>query len=237
MTEPKNENSGVASPKLNKVCSKSEVAYKIKEKDGITHIVPQKIKDVNQASDFWLSYEQVDTIIQSAKSIRDRTIIRLLYFGMLRRDEVRSLKIEDLNFVDKTLHLKITKRGKPRSVPIIQREIWSDLPLILGNRKIGWVFSSKTKDGRLSLKAINDIVGKTAVIAKIKNPNPKRKNMNPHILRHSYARFLRRQQPPIAIEVLQKLLGHASVKTTMDVYATADLEFIKAELERCKKVI
>jgi len=40
--------------------------------------------------------------------------------------------------------------------------------------------------------------------------------------------------PLIAIEVLQKILGHSDIKTTMNIYGSADLQFMEDELHRCK---
>jgi len=201
------------------------------KKEGIIEIVRKKKE--YEPSDFWIKREDVERMFATAKSLRDRCILKLLYFAMMRRNEVRSLRIEDVNFDTRMLNLQITKRGRPRSIPIISDSLLDDLRLVIGKRTSGWVFLSKSKDGRLSNVAINDIVAKAGADAGIVNPNPHRKKINPHILRHSFARYLRRQQPPIAIEVLQKLLGHKSVKTTMDIYASADMEFVRGELERC----
>ena len=44
----------------------------------------------------------------------------------------------------------------------------------------------------------------------------------PHELRHTYATELLRQG--VAVEVVQKLLGHASVSTTIDTYSHLDIE-------------
>jgi len=198
-------------------------------------IKPRKPTPVNQASDYWLAREDCEKIISAATSLRDRCIIKLLYFAMMRRNEVRSISIEDIDFTNRLLNLRITKRGKPRTIPVIEPSLLDDLRLIAGNRKQGWLFVSKSKDGRLSNKAINDIVLKSAQLAGIQSPNPQRKGINPHLFRHSFARWLRRQNPPIAIEVLQKLLGHASVSTTLNVYGSADVPFMASELARCMK--
>lgn len=222
-----------APAKLNNTQAIMLSGFEAKEKDGQIIIKSKKPQRVNQNSDFWLQREQVDKLFSASHSLRDRCILKLLYFGMLRRNEARSLKIEDCDFSAHRLNLKITKRSKPRCVPIIEGDVWDDLRLMIGSRKTGWVFMSKSKDGRLSPKAINDIVGGTATGAGIAQPNPRLRTLNPHILRHSRARWLRRQNPPVAIEVLQKLLGHSSVKTTMDIYGTADLQFMEDELRRC----
>ncbi len=223
----KQEQVQVASSKLN-----TSERFEAKEKAG--KLVLKKQKKVNERADFWLKPEDVERIISAAASFRDRCIIKLLYFAMMRRDEVRSLEIPCVDFANRRLNLTHTKGNKPRSIPIVQEGLLDDLRLVIeDDRKAGWVFRSKVKDGRLSLKAINDIVGGAARRAGVASPVPGMKNVHPHILRHSYARFLRRQQPPIAIEVLQKLLGHTSVKTTLDIYARADLDFMETELKRC----
>jgi len=227
--------------KLDKIPSKASsvqlTQFEARKKAGHLQVQHKKPELVNQSSDFWLKQEDVLRLIGAARSLRDRCIIKLLYFGMLRRNEARSLRIEDIDFQARRLHLHITKRSKPRTVPIIEPGVLDDLKLFIEKRSAGWVFLSKSKDGRLSNTAINDIVGQTAQLAGLANPNPRLRNLNPHILRHSFARHLRRQSPPCAIEVLQKLLGHKSVSTTMNIYASADLDFMEQELKRCSKTI
>ena len=44
----------------------------------------------------------------------------------------------------------------------------------------------------------------------------------PHELRHTYATELLRRG--VAVEVVQKLLGHASISTTIDTYSHLDIE-------------
>jgi len=223
--------------KLNRIAPKALTmqisGFQVQRRAGQLQVKPHKPEQVNQASDFWLKREVVEKIISKCRTLRDRCIHKLLYYGLMRRNEVRSLKIEDIDFARKRLHLQITKRSKPRTVPVLMPGVIEDVQLLIEKRKSGWVFLSKSKDGRLSNKTINDIVGDTAELAGVKTPNPRRKNMNPHIYRHSFARHLRRQKPPIAIEVLQKLLGHKDIRTTMNIYGSADMEFIEEEMARC----
>lgn len=207
--------------------------FQLQRRAGQLQVKRKMTEQVNQASDFWLKREEVEKIISSCRTLRDRCIHKLLYYGMMRRNEVRSLKIEQIDFARKRLHLQITKRSKPRTVPVLVPGVLEDVRLLIEKRRAGWVFLSKSKDGRLANKSINDIVGDTADRAGVKTPNPRRKRMNPHIYRHSFARHLRRQKPPIAIEVLQKLLGHKDIRTTMNIYGSADLEFIEEEMNRC----
>ena len=47
--------------------------------------------------------------------------------------------------------------------------------------------------------------------AGIENPAPGLKNINPHCLRHSYARHLK--DAGMSIEAIQNIMGHSSFKT------------------------
>jgi integrase/recombinase XerD len=52
----------------------------------------------------------------------------------------------------------------------------------------------------------------------------------PHLLRHTYATRLLRAG--VKAEIVQKLLGHASVSTTIDTYAHLTVEDVRRELHR-----
>ena len=83
----------------------------------------------------------------------------------------------------------------------------------------GNIFTSvKNYPGGLSLKQINEIVGKCAQKAGVKHPNPARKQINPHLFRHSFVRNALKAGMPL--QYVQKILGHSSIKTTIDVYGT-----------------
>ena len=56
--------------------------------------------------------------------------------------------------------------------------------------------------------------------------------ITPHMCRHTYC--TRMAGTGISVYTLSKLMGHSSVEITMDVYAHADTENAKAELNRIK---
>ena len=229
------ENEANSSEKLNASHAVMLSEFQVRKKGEELQVAPKKPQRVNERADFALRHEDALRILAASESQRDRTIIGLLYYALMRRDEVRSLAIENLDLINRRLNLTRTKGSKPRSIPIVENILIDDLRQLAGKRTKGWVFPSKSKDGRLSNKAINDIVAKTATKAGVSNPAPGMKNVNPHIFRHSRARFLRRQNPPIAIEVLQRIMGHSTIRTTLDIYGRPDLAFMEEELKRCSK--
>jgi integrase len=58
--------------------------------------------------------------------------------------------------------------------------------------------------------------------AGIENSHPGRKHLNPHIFRHSVARFLKSKGS--SAEWIQNFLGHQSHQTTMDMYGTISID-------------
>lgn len=231
--EQNEEKEASSGKKLNASQAVMLSGFEAKKKGDALQVAPKKPQRVNERADFALKHEDALRILAASESQRDRSIIGLLYYALMRRDEVRSLAIENLDLINRRLNLTRTKGGKPRSIPIVELGLLDDLRQLAGKRAKGWVFQSKSKDGRLSNKAINDIVAKTATKAGVSNPAPGMKNVNPHIFRHSRARFLRRQSPPIAIEVLQRIMGHSTIRTTLDIYGRPDLAFMEEELKRC----
>lgn len=83
---------------------------------------------------------------------------------------------------------------------------------------------------KLTVRQINKIVANAGHRAGVENPNPKYKNITCHLFRHSFAREWKKQGG--STESLAKILGHTSVKTTLDEYGTEDLEEVQENYER-----
>jgi site-specific recombinase XerD len=64
----------------------------------------------------------------------------------------------------------------------------------------------------------------------IENPHPGRRHLNPHIFRHSIARFLKSKG--FSAEWIQNFLGHESHKTTVDMYGTISIDEMQEIAER-----
>jgi integrase/recombinase XerD len=157
---------------------------------------------------------EVKLIIASVKGFRDRIIVKLAAQCGLRREEIATLKTNNID--QSAEQLWVTgKGGKRRMVPI-SSELLQEINYLVGKRR-GYVFpAAKKRHAGLHVTAINRIFAQAGQAAGIKNPNPALKNINPHSLRHYYARRLKDAGVPL--EAVQAVLGHESIKTTMDVY-------------------
>ena len=170
-------------------------------------ILVKSPKAKNRLAERILSEEEVHKIINNALNLRDRTIIRLLYFAGLRVSELCALKWRDLK-TRKEGGGQITvfgKGDKTRTV-LVGAGVWRDIQELKDNgKKDDPVFVSRA-GGHLCRSMVFHIVKNAAKRAKIEG------NVSPHWLRHSHASHSLDRGAPI--HLLQKTLGHSSVAIT-----------------------
>lgn len=195
----------------------------------------KKVKKGHSRSQFHLTEDQIKLLIRHTEKLRDKIIIKLLAYCGLRRFELAKIKIEDLDLETSKIRI-LGKKNIERLATIFSDQLLEDLKIyhryVLDNKKQGHLFpavSSLNNRSHISPTEINRIVAKAGHQAHINNPVPELKNINPHILRHSCARILK--DKGLSLEVVQKVLGHLSYKTTMDLYGTKSISEMDEELK------
>lgn len=181
-----------------------------------------------RAGDFYLSPSEIRRLIFACDDFRDRCIIKLFAYSGIRREELQQLDVQDIDFERRRIYIRSGKGGKSRTIPASE-SVLADLKHLIHNRKKGPLFLSQ-KGGRLSLRQINRIVAKAGKAAGLRHPNPEKKAINPHLLRHSFGRNALKQGMPM--EQVQQILGHSSIKTTIDIYGVPSLDDIQEQFER-----
>jgi integrase/recombinase XerD len=192
-------------------------------------------KKNHSRSQFHLTTDQITQLIKHTEKLRDKVIIKLLAYCGLRRFELAKIKIEDIDLVNKKISI-LGKKNISRLATLFSDQLIDDLKLylryVLSDVKKGYLFpavSSLNQSDHISPTEINRIVAKAGKRAHLSNPVPELKNINPHILRHSCARILKDRG--LSLEVVQKVLGHLSYKTTMDLYGTKSISQMDDELK------
>jgi integrase/recombinase XerD len=165
-------------------------------------------------SEFHLRPEELRRIIEAAASLRDRLILALFVYTGLRRAELQQIQADDVDLFRRRLLIRHGKGGKQRLVYLTD-ELVGNFRIYFESCPGGYLFGGK-EGAPLSLRSINYIVGRTAKLAGVETPNPRYRYVGPHLLRHSFARNWKRAAG--SLESLQKILGHSSLKTTLDVY-------------------
>jgi integrase len=194
-----------------------------------------KLKKGYSRSQFHLSQDEIKQLIKHTDKLRDKVIIKLFAYCGIRRFELSKIKIEDINFHTNKINI-LGKKNIQRLATIFSDQLVEDLKLyityVLNNSKKGYLFpavSILNEKDHIAPTQINRIVAKAGHRAKLQNPVPELKNINPHILRHSCARILKDRG--LSLEVVQKVLGHLSYKTTMDLYGTKSIGEMDSELK------
>lgn len=139
--------------------------------------------------------------------LKHRIVLTLIYSAGLRSQEAINLKISDIDFERKTIHIRQSKYKKDRIVPLseymskgLQKYFSVEHPYI-------WIFNGKEPDGRYSVKGLSWVMRQALKKTGIT------KDVSLHSLRHSYATHL--LEDGVNILTIKSLLGHASIDTTM----------------------
>jgi integrase/recombinase XerD len=152
--------------------------------------------------------------------LKHRIVLALVYSAGLRGQEVINLKISDVDFERKTIHIRQSKYKKDRIMPLsdymakgLRKYIGAENPHV-------WLFNGKEPDGRYSVRGLAWIMRETIKKTSIK------KEVTLHTLRHTYATHL--LEEGLNIVTLKDLLGHAEIATTMIYLHVAQCPLVKA---------
>jgi integrase len=160
----------------------------------------------------------VERLLDACNDDRERAIILLAYESGLRAGEIRGLMYSDQRngqltirrALDKETNEAITpKHDKVRTVPLSPRvtEVLAKLP-----RRGLWVVS-RDDGGALGYWPMLEIVRAIYTRAEVTVPESETGRAMPmHALRHSHGTVMAKRVP---LPVLQKLLGHSEIETTM----------------------
>ena len=144
-----------------------------------------------KAGAYHLQTKEIKKLFFSTTSFRDCYLLKSLLWAALRREKTIRLDVKDIDFESRRNKV-IGKGDKPRSMPIIDEELFNELKYLINSRKKGFVFN-KLDGNPLTVIMINYITAKpkSGEKASIKNPKPRLKHINPHIFRHFIAHYLK----------------------------------------------
>jgi integrase len=168
-------------------------------------------------SEFHLKPKELRQLVAAADNSRDLLVLELFIYTGIRRTELRQIRVEDLDLGRRRLLIRHGKGSKQRLVYLPDGLVASLKAFCAGRAASRPLFTGRY-GGPLSERAINYIVSRVAEAAGIETPNPRYRNIGPHLLRHSFARNWKVAGG--SLETLRRILGHASLKTTLDLYGT-----------------
>jgi len=192
---------------------------------------PRKIPKTLDDVDITKLLENPDTL-----SLREKTIIELMYATGLRASELINLKFADINFTSKSVRV-YGKGSKERIIPIhhnalhLLKTYWkiemeNHNSSVKNNGKIfirEYLFVNKNNI-KLTRQGLWYILKQIA-----KRLGIKENKITPHVLRHTFATHLLYNGVPL--RHLQEMLGHSSISTTQ-IYTHLSDKFVKNEYDK-----
>jgi integrase/recombinase XerD len=167
-----------------------------------------------------LSVEEVTRILDHTRNLKHWTILATFYATALRCNELRHLKVTDLDSQRMVIHVREGKGGIPRDIALSPTLLERLRVYFRWRRPTDWLFPSKQRhnepldDG--SIRHLCRNAGRRAGIAR---------PVFPHLFRHACATHM--LDAGADLRTIQVMLGHADIRTTAR-YLNVSLQRLQA---------
>jgi integrase/recombinase XerD len=152
-----------------------------------------------------LNHDEIRKLLAVTKNIKHKAILMVTYSAGLRVSEAACLKIHDID--SQRMTIKVTGKGNKDRYTLLAR---STLQFLRGYWQMyepsDWLFEGQNPAQHLNASTIQRVFHAAREKARIQ------KHVTVHSLRHSFATHLLEQGTDV--HIVQRLLGHASIKTT-----------------------
>lgn len=153
----------------------------------------------------FFSKDEIKRIFDATDNLKHKAMLMTIYSCGLRLSELLNLKITDIRSADKLLQINKSKGNKDRVVSLPDRLLEILREYYKQYKPSAYLFEG-ANGGRYSERSVQLVLKKALAKGKINASG------SVHTLRHSYATHL--IQSGVDIRIVQKLLGHESIKTT-----------------------
>jgi len=139
---------------------------------------------------------------------RGYSMIAMLLFTGIRKKELRSLELRDVDVENKVVFVRSGKGNKDRMIPMNDRLLLICRKYLKNREKMKapspYFFSPKNASGQLSEAVLNRFIEKIRAKSKI--------HFTPHLLRHTFVVLM--LEGGCNLFALSKMMGHSDIKTT-----------------------
>ncbi len=166
-----------------------------------------------------LNRAELKELFSTPKLLKQRIVLTLIYSAGLRGQEVKNLKLSDVDFERMTIHIRQSKYKKDRIVPLSPTMVIGLKKYLRAENPHSWLFNSKQPGSQYSMRGLSWVMRESLKKISIT------KKANLHTLRQTYATHL--LEEGLNIVTQKDLQGHAKITTTMIYLHVAQCEYIK----------
>ncbi|WP_192483633.1 MULTISPECIES: tyrosine-type recombinase/integrase [Cysteiniphilum] len=203
---------GVSNARINRKLTIIKSAFSRAVEFGYIESTPfAQFKKLQEENDGIIRYLTADETERFFKALEDapeyiKHIVKTAYYTGMRRGEIFSLKVKDIDLTANQIILDktTTKSGKSRAIPMHPTISAIIMDLIQNKQKDDFIFESPVTHGRL-----DNIKRSWATLTK----NAEVENFRFHDLRHNFASQLIMKGQ--SLETVRELLGHSDFKMTL----------------------
>ena len=154
-----------------------------------------------------LSKEECKELFKAPRLLKHRFLLAFAYGAGLRMNELRHLKINDVDLDRKQVHIRLGKGKKDRYVMLADL-LASKFEFYLKEVKPkNYLFEGQTPGEPMGERSIQYVIKEALQKTEIK------KSVSMHTLRHSFATHL--LEDGVDLHSIQRLLGHSDIRTTL----------------------
>jgi integrase/recombinase XerD len=154
-----------------------------------------------------LSKEECKELFKAPRMFKHKYLLAFAYGGGLRMNEVRLLKISDVDLQRKQIHVRLGKGKKDRYVVLSNFLIQKFSAYLSEAKPLIYLFEGQTPGEPMGERSIQYVIAEALKKTSIQ------KQVSMHTLRHSFATHL--LEDGIDVHSIQRQLGHSDIKTTI----------------------
>jgi len=154
-----------------------------------------------------LSKEECKELFKAPRLLKHKFLLAFAYAGGLRMNELRMLKITDVDLNRKQIHIRQGKGKKDRYLVLANLLAQKFQHYLSEVKPQVYLFEGQTPTEPMGERSIQYVINEALQKTTIK------KHASMHTLRHSFATHL--MEDGIDIHSIQRLLGHSDIRTTI----------------------
>lgn len=173
--------------------------------------------------------------IKSKNGYKHYVLIALLYEAGLRVSELINLKVTNLFFLSESPYIKILGKGNKERIVYLNNDVVSIINDYIDKFGItlGYLFLNHS-NRQLTRFGVVKIINKYYELSKKECPTLMNKTITPHSFRHSKAVHLLMNNT--ALPIIQRFLGHSSIKTT-EIYLDITNDEVSRSILKASSII